>query len=137
MYGADRYSKAHGAVAPPRRRHRGDVAGCAFAKDILKTFLAEPLRQCPTRHPWDYVDGITLQIDAGDPGRGAAQIEAALGDLTIAFEADNMVLNATKQQILGLTNAVRDAWEARGGTSVAVAKDLGTKHYGMGPPIQN
>lgn len=30
------------------------------------------------------------------------------------------------------TNAVRAAWEARGGTAVAVAKDPGINHYGYG-----
>lgn len=59
MHGADRHIKAQGAVAPPRCGNRGLVAGCAFAKDILQAFLAEPLRQCPTGQPRDSVDDIT------------------------------------------------------------------------------
>lgn len=42
------------------------------------------------------------------------------------------ITSGRKQQVLGLTNTVRDAWEARGGTAVAVAKDLGISHYGYG-----
>lgn len=131
-YGADRHLEVLGAVAPLRRGRWGLVAGCALAKDILKAFLAEPLRQCPTNQLRDYVDDITLQIDAGDPGPCAAQMEASLGDFMTALEADNMVLNAAKQQVLGLTKAVRDAWEARGRTAAAVAKDLCISHYGYG-----
>lgn len=59
-YGAERYIKAHGAVAQPRSGHRGLIAGCAFAKGILKAFLQTPLQRCPSRRPRDYVDDITL-----------------------------------------------------------------------------
>lgn len=77
MYGVDWHITAHGAVAQPRRGNRGLVAGCAFAADILKAFLAEPLRQCPTGHPRDYVDDITLKLVADEPGQCAARMEAA------------------------------------------------------------
>lgn len=66
-------------------------------------------------HPRDNIADITLQIDAGEPGQCAAQMEAALGDLTTALEAGNMVLSEAKQQVLGLTKALRPAWEAGGG----------------------
>lgn len=51
----------------------------------------------------------TLHISEDDPGRRAAQVEAALGDLMAALETDNMVLKAAKQQVVGLAKAVRDA----------------------------
>lgn len=103
-----------GADAPPQRGNRGLVAGCAFTEDILKAFLAQPLRHCPMGQPQDYVDDIMLQITEDDPGLCAAQLEAALGNLTTAFEADNMQLNTGKQQALGRTKVSRDAWDARG-----------------------
>lgn len=104
----------HGAAAGPRNGHRGLIAGCAFAKDIPKAFLAHPLRQCPTGRPRDYVDDITLQITEAEPGLCAMRMEESLRDLTVAFDADNMELNPGKQQVLGLTRAAREAWESRG-----------------------
>lgn len=58
--------------------------------------------------PEGYIDGITLQIDAGDLGRCSAHTEAGLGDLRTALEIDIMVLNTAKQEVLGLTKAFRD-----------------------------
>lgn len=90
---------------------------------------------------WD-IPGTTsmtliLQIDADDPGRCAALMEGTLGDLTTALETDNRVLNAAKQQVLGLTKTVRDAWEPRGGTAVAVAKTWASTIMATGPPIRS
>lgn len=53
MYKRHRYVKVHGAVAGPRPGGHGLVAGCAFAKDIPKTFK-----------PQDYVDDITQEVSA-------------------------------------------------------------------------
>lgn len=65
MSTSGRHVWAHGAMARPRQGNRGLVAGCAFAKDILKAFLAEPFSQCPEDH--GTVDDITLQIAAKNP----------------------------------------------------------------------
>lgn len=46
--------------------------------------------------------------------------------------ADNMLLNHAKEQVLWPTTEVKTAWEARGGSVVAVAKGLGVKHCGCG-----
>lgn len=59
-------------------------------------------------------------------------MEEVLRDLTTALENVNMEPNAGKQQVLGVTRSARDAWEARRGTAVAVAKDLGIHHYAYG-----
>lgn len=121
-----------GAVAGPRTGDRGLIAGCAFAKDIHKAFLSDPLHQCPTGRPRGYVDDITLQITEGEPGLCAMRMEDVLRDLTAAIEAGNIELNAGKQQVLELSRAVREAWGDRGGTVVAIAKGLGIHHYGYG-----
>lgn len=84
MYAADRHIKVHGAVAGPRIGHRGLIAGCAFAKDILKAFLIQPLQQCPTERPRDCVDDIALQITEAEPGLCAIRMEDAPRDLTAA-----------------------------------------------------
>lgn len=60
MYAGRRHVKAHGAVARPRRGNHGLAAACAFVKDLLKTFLAEPLQQCRMGKPRDCVGDITL-----------------------------------------------------------------------------
>lgn len=92
----------------------------------MNAFLAEPLWQCPTGQPRDDVDDIALHIVEDEPVRCAAQ----MGDLTMALEAANMVISAAKQQVFGLTKTVRDAWKARGGTVVALAKDSGISRDG-------
>ena len=44
-----------------------------------------------------------------------------------------MQLNDSKEQVLGPTAAVRQAWKAATGTqAVEVVRDLGTFHYGYG-----
>lgn len=67
-----------------------------------------------------------------------------MGDLANAREADNKVADRSQTQVLGLTNAVRDACEARGGTEVAVAEGLGiypcgygTTHPELSPKIES
>lgn len=51
--------RRHVKVARPKTGGHGLVAGCAFAKDILKAFLVPINEECPRGKPWDYVDGIT------------------------------------------------------------------------------
>lgn len=91
VHGADRHIKAHGAVAPPQRGNRGLIAGCAIAKDFLKAFLAEPLRQCLAGQPRDHVDDMTLQITEAEPGL-CARMESAPRGLPTALEAETWSL---------------------------------------------
>ena len=49
MYGGERRVKVHGAVSRAGRFMRGLVAGCSFAKDVLKAFLSPPSAGRP---PW-------------------------------------------------------------------------------------
>lgn len=58
MYKGHRYVKVHGAVARPRTGGHGPVAGCAFAKDMLKALLAPIKEECPRGKPRDYIDDI-------------------------------------------------------------------------------
>lgn len=61
------------------------------------------------------MDDTTLQITEDEPGLCAQRMGEALQELTTALVADNMELNARNQQVLWLTHASREAWEARGG----------------------
>lgn len=114
MYKCSRRIRAHRAVARPWQGHRGLVAGCALAKGILKAIPAESPSCFHMGRPRDHVDDIALQIDAGCPGECVAQTEA-LGSLKDAMVADIVALNAGKQQVSGITQAARRAWEAGGG----------------------
>lgn len=46
MCGGCRHVRAHCAVAKPKVGRHGLVAGCAFAKDILKDFLGQAKHVC-------------------------------------------------------------------------------------------
>lgn len=65
LYKGDRHVKACGAVAQPHNGNHGLVAGCAFAKDILKAFMATSKTECPEGKPREYVDYITLRVEGG------------------------------------------------------------------------
>ena len=39
IYSGSRYVRVHGAVAQPAKGRHGLIAGCSFAKDLLKAFL--------------------------------------------------------------------------------------------------
>lgn len=128
MFKGSRHISARGAVAQPRRGHHGLVAGCAFAKDLLKPFIGQMKRECPGGRPRDCVGDITLQVQ-GDIAQGcAAQMHEKLDKLKGALRRENMVHNDSKAQLLGLTEELRQAWE-RNGTSTKVAQDLGVSQY--------
>lgn len=67
VYKRSRHIRAHGVVARPRMGNHGFVAGCVFSKDVLKAVLAEAKKKCSVGRPRDYVDDVTLQMDAAGP----------------------------------------------------------------------
>lgn len=83
--------------------------------------LPDRSKQCSVGRPCGCVDDIT-------PARGRKT--EAFGALQDAPTGDCMVLHDAKQQVLGLTRAIRRAWEATGGAAVSTADDLGASDDG-------
>lgn len=129
MHNRDRHVKAHGAAAKPRTGHHSFAAACVFAKDILKAFMAIVKEECPWGKPWDYADDITFRVERDAAAACAEQMYEELERLKHALRRDGMVFNDGKQQVLGLTKEVRDAWRQYGEVA-QVAKDVGVRHDG-------
>lgn len=103
----------HGAVAQPRRCNHGLVA--AFANELLKAFIGPIQQECPGGKPRYYVDGITLQVHCDTAQLCAERMHAQLEQLNAALRRDHIVSYEGKQQVLGLTKEVRDAWRPHQG----------------------
>lgn len=66
----------------------------------------------------------------GDTAQQCAErMHDQLEQLKAALRRDNMVLNDGKQQVLGLTKEIRQAWNTYG-VAAQVTKDLGVSHHG-------
>ena len=72
VYSGPRLVRAHGAVALPVAGNHGLIAGCAFAKDVLKAFLKEAAEVAKPLCFRDYVDDMTL-MTVGSTGGLAAK----------------------------------------------------------------
>ena len=59
LYQGQRRIKVHGAASRTLRAKAGILAGCAFAKDVLKAFL-DPIKEVMQAECRDYVDDITI-----------------------------------------------------------------------------
>ena len=57
FYQGERRIRVHGAISQVMRSRAGLIAGCAFAKDVLKAFL-EPIKNVMTAECRDHVDDI-------------------------------------------------------------------------------
>lgn len=68
-YGGSRLARVHGAVAHLVHGAHGLIAGCSFAKDVLRSFLLPVARRVHMEKFRDYEGGITLQIEAASLGR--------------------------------------------------------------------
>ena len=131
VYSGPRRPRAHGALSPATAGHNCLIAGCSFAKDLLKAFLrtAAALPMHATFR--DCVDDMTLPTTAAAPEEAAERLQDALDTVKAQVIQDNMCLNDDKQQIYGAAQAVRDAWDERNpAPAVDIAKDLGIHHYG-------
>ena len=131
MYSGPRRLRAHGAISSTTHGHHGLIAGCSFAKDLLKAFLSIVHTLDLPAHFRDYVDDMILYVAGATPEQAVEQLQEALRLLKQQLVADNMQLNDDKQQIFNAQNATRDAWDScNAAPAVATAKDLGVHHYG-------
>ena len=133
VYCGPRFVRAHGAVAAPVEGHHGLIAGCAFAKDVLKAFLMGAAREARPLHFRDYVDDMTL-LSVGPTGTLAAHaMHRGLSRVKRMLRADNMLVNDEKEQVFAQYQLTRHVWGAIGGVAtVDAARDLGVYHVGAG-----
>ena len=140
-YAGTRILRAHGAVGPPVTGAHGIIAGCSYAKDILKSFLLPVATTATTTVFRDYVDDITLLAIGDSPHQVVIRLQEDLDRINDQLRGRSMALNDAKEQILGNTAAVRKAWhDLTGKAAVEVVRDLGTYHYGYGavnPELDN
>ena len=129
LYSGPRRLRAHGAISNPTGHH-GLIAGCSFAKDLLKAFL-HTTATLPMQVTFrDYVDDMTPLATGAAPEEAAVHLQQSLGTVEKQLVHDNMCLNDDTQQIYGNTQAVRLAWDARNPVPAAhAAKGLGIHHY--------
>ncbi len=141
MYRAPRRVRVHGAVSEAAVGHCGLPAGCAYAKDVLEGFLRPMAGHCTQCVFRGHVDDATLQAVHATARGAAACLGHDLCQVKQALRDDNMVLNDAKEQILGPTAAVRqawaDLWPDYQGNVVRQAKDLGAcqRRLGVRNPI--
>jgi len=136
MYGGERRARVHGAVSKAGRFVRGLVAGCSFAKDVLKAFLGPHLSAPRHGRLRDYVDDLALRVVDVCPARGAWRLRQDLDKLREALKLDNMALNPGKERIWVPTAAGRAAWSVVAGPSpqgVTSVRALGSSSAAPGP----
>jgi len=133
IYSGPRLVRAHGAVALPVKGNHGLIAGCAFAKDVLKAFLKEAAEVARPLHFRDYVDDMTLMTVGSTGDLAARSLHRGLGRVKHVLRRDNMILNDTKEQVFAQYQVTRRCWEDTGGCpTVDAARDLGVFHVGAG-----
>ena len=67
QYAGNRIVRAHGAAAKPLKGNHGLIAGCSYAKDILKAFLIPTAGRANNTTFRDYVDDMTIIAVAKTP----------------------------------------------------------------------
>ena len=93
MYSGPRLIRAHGAVSRTATGYHGLIAGCSFAKDLLKAFLTTTaLLDVPATFR-DYVDDMTLLAHGASPQQAALHLHRALATVKQQLRQDNMSLN--------------------------------------------
>ena len=133
IYSGPRYIRVHGAVAKPARGRHGLIAGCSFAKDILKAFLIPTAALARVTLFRDYVDDMVITSTGKQPDQAVNKLIADLKQIKKGLREDNMLLNDAKEQIFGPTADIRKAWSnATGRKAEGQVKDLGVFHYGHG-----
>ena len=74
IYSGPRYLRVHGAVAKAARGRHGLIAGCSFAKDILKAFL-KPISALGRFTTFrDYVDDMVVTAVGANPEQAANKL---------------------------------------------------------------
>ena len=133
IYSGPRYIRVHGAVAKPARGRHGLIAGCSFAKDILKAFLVPISALARGTTFRDYVDDMVITSTGKQADQAVNKLIKDLRQIKKALREDNMQLNEAKEQIFGPTACIRKAWKsATGREADNQVKDLGVFHYGHG-----
>lgn len=77
------------------------------------------------------MDDITLTVEACTIGDAAATLRSDLGEVESSLRADNMQLSDAKEQVYGVTQADREAWEATGGTAEVAQAPEGAPLWGL------
>lgn len=94
-----------------------------------QAFLVQVARRPIRRQLRDYVDDITVMIEAATPGEAAAAaLRADLECVKAALWADNARFKDAKEHVYAPSFADRRALVACGGTAVDTARDLGVFH---------
>ena len=144
MYQGDRYIKVHGQTIHAGKFHQGIIAGCSWAKDILKVLIADIKSSCADLGITlrDYVDDMMLRETSHDI---QTLIHCAYTGLQYAkqlIRAAGLKDNEAKEQILITNKKVSDAFKAAypdaAGKVVQTAKDLGVcqrRHTHCNPVI--
>ena len=89
-YGGKRILRANGAVGPAVSGAHGIIAGCAYAKDILKAFLLPIARQTENTTFRDYVDDMTLLSVAETPTQAVLNLHEDLQRIKAKLRSRNM-----------------------------------------------
>ena len=96
LYQGQRRIKVHGATSRTLRAKAGIIAGCAFAKDVLKAIL-EPIKEVMQAECRDYVDDITIIARGYDHSYTITFFHEQLATAKNWLTQNNMVLNEKEQ----------------------------------------
>ena len=97
LYQGQRRIKLHGAASRTLRAKAGIIAGCAFAKDVLKAFL-EAIKEVMQAECRDYVDDITIIARGHDHRYTIPFFHEQLTAAKKLLTQSNMVLNEKKNR---------------------------------------
>ena len=81
IYSGPRYIRVHGAVAKAARGRHGLIAGCSFAKDILKAFLRPTAALARVTVFRDYVDDMVITSTGKNPDQAVNKLLSDLKEL--------------------------------------------------------
>ena len=95
LYQGARIIRVHGAISQVMRAKAGLIAGCAFAKDVLKAFL-ETIKQVTTAECRDYVDDITIIARGFKAEKVIPKFYEQLQQAKNWLRQNNMILNGKK-----------------------------------------
>ena len=89
------------------RAKAGLIAGCAFAKDVLKALL-DPINTVMTAECRDYVDDITIIATGHKAGKVIPDFFEQLQKAENWLTQNNMTLNEKKEQLYANNNKFKN-----------------------------
>merc|ERR1712110_1034050 len=131
MYQGTRYIKVHGRTIHTGEFQQGIIAGCSWAKDILKVLIGDIKKRCDRLGLTlrDYVDDIMLREVSHDVDTLVHKAYAGLQYAKQLIRQTGLKDNEAKEQILITNKQVSDAFKAAypdaADKVVHTAKDLG------------